>query len=214
MIDRRNRGRAAASSPASFFARRRGRHRSRGQTLVEFVLVFPLFLILLFAVIEFAFILNALLSAGFASHEAALAAAEAGSQTSADCSILRAVSRSYDAPTDKNAITEIRIYKANTSGTPQGPAQVYDRTGTTTCDNPDGKTTTTFPWKATTTTYPAAIRCNILLGCGPGSTTVDTIGVQITYNYKWHTPMAGALPNSGSGYTIVKSSAMRMEPVL
>ncbi len=185
--------------------------------MVEFGLVFPLFLVLLFAVIEFAFVLNALLSTGFASHEATLAAAEAGTVGTADCSILKAVQRSFAAPTDRAAITEIRIYKANPDGSPTGLVQIYDKSGTTPCDGPNG-TTIDLPWKATTQTYPPAIRCNILTGCAtladPNSKTVDMIGVQITYVYKWHTPMAAALPNGGSGYTMVKSSAMRMEPIL
>jgi Flp pilus assembly protein TadG len=214
MIDRPKRGRAAASTPASLLARRRAGHRSKGQTLVEFALVFPFFLVILFGVIEFAFILNALLSLGFASHEAALAAAEGGNSTSADCSVLKAVQRSFDAPTDKTQITEIRIFKANTStGAPLGPAQVYDRSGTTPCDGPNN-TTVTLPWALISSSYPPDARCNILLGCGNSSPTVDTIGVAITYIYKGHTPMSAVLPNSSSGFTMMKSSAMRMEPVL
>lgn len=212
MINNRH-GRAAPSMRASLLSRHRARQRSRGQTLVEFSLVFPLFIAILFGVIEFAFIFNALLSVGFASHEAALAAAEGGSLSSADCSVLKAVQHSFDAPTDRTAISEIQIYQADKNGAKKGPIQVYDRTGTTACDNPDGSTTT-LPWKATTATYPPEIRCNVLEGCGGASVGVDTIGVQVTYLYKGHTPMAWLLPGSGSGYTMIKSSAMRMEPIL
>ena len=57
-------------------------------------------------------------------------------------------------------------------------------------------------------------RCNELAGCSVSGASVDTIGVQITYDYQWHTPLHGLLPLPGGGYQLVKSNAMRMEPVL
>ena len=47
-----------------------------------------------------------------------------------------------------------------------------------------------------------------------GHPGLDTIGVQITYNYQWHTPLKSLLGFTGPGWTIVKSNAMEMEPVL
>ena len=67
-------------------------------------------------------------------------------------------------------------------------------------------------------------RCTVLPpnGCPtltPARTTVDTIAVQITYVYPWHTPLralmgmfGGSL--SGSGFTFVQRNAFRMEPTL
>lgn len=195
---------------------RRSKRSGRGQTLVEFTLVFPFFLILLFSVIEFAFALNAVLSIDFATREAALAAAEAGSAPTADCSILRAIERSVEPPADDRQLTQIRIFKSTANGNPVSPAQqmVYarDESAGLDCPQSDG-TAGTVPYTKVTETYKYDTRCNTLAGCGPGSTSVDTIGVEATYVYRWHTPLPSLWPTAGTGYTMTKGNAMRMEPV-
>ena len=194
---------------------RRSRRSGRGQTLVEFTLVFPFFLILLFSVIEFAFALNALLSIDFATREAALAAAEAGSQQNADCSILRAVERSVEPPADDRRLTQVRIFKSTVNGLPVSPPRdmVYVRDGgSLDCPLPNG-TAATLPYSLVSGTYTSDTRCNTLAGCGFGSPTVDTIGVEATYDYRWHTPLPSLWPQSGDGYVMTNGNAMRMEPV-
>ena len=59
--------------------------RQKGQSLVEFALVFPLFIVLLLSIIEFMFLFNAQLSLNYATRDAALVAAEAGARPDADC---------------------------------------------------------------------------------------------------------------------------------
>jgi Flp pilus assembly protein TadG len=190
----------------------RRRERSRGQSLAEFALVFPFFAVILFGVIEFAFVFNAVLSIDFATRDAALAAAEAGDKPGADCSVLRAVERSVGAPADPGSITTVRIFMATPTGAAKGPVNTFTRGGTFACADGTG----TMPYTRTTNSYPEdSSRCNVLAGCpSTGSPTVDTIGVEMTYVYKWKTPLASLLPMSGPGYTIVKANAMRMEPVL
>lgn len=196
---------------------RRSRRSGRGQTLVEFTLVFPFFLILLFSVIEFAFALNAVLSIDFATREAALAAAEAGSAPTADCSILRAVERSVEPPADDRQLTQVRIFKSTANGDPVSPAQlmVYarDESASLPCPQSDG-TPGSVPYTKVTETYKYDTRCNTLAGCDgvPGS-SVDTIGVEATYVYRWHTPLPSLWPTAGTGYVMTKGNAMRMEPV-
>ena len=193
---------------------RRSRRSGRGQTLVEFSLIFPFFLILLFAVIEFAFALNAMLSVDFATREAALAASEAGSQLNADCSILRAVERSVKPPADDRQLTEVRIFKATANGTHASPVRemVYSRGGSMACPLPDG-TASTLPYSLVSGSYAHDTRCSSLAGCGPGSLSVDTIGVEATYVYRWHTPLPSLWPTGGTGYVMTQGNAMRMEPV-
>ena len=89
------------------------RHRPRaghGQALVEFALVFPLFLMLTFFLVEFAFVFSALLGVNYASRNGALTAAEAGDDPLADCVILDAVEQSIGAPGDRSKITTVTIY--------------------------------------------------------------------------------------------------------
>jgi Flp pilus assembly protein TadG len=188
------------------------RSTATGQALVEFVLVFPIFFVIILAIIEFGFTMNAWVSVDFATRDAALAAAEAGSADSGDCSILRAIDAGMTTPAKNHAVTEVRVFKADTNGKPLGPVNVYDRNGTTSCPLADG-TASTVAYRLVSESYDESSRCNELQGCNV-QTTVDTIGVQITYAYTWATPLHMLMPTVGPGYLMVKSNAMRMEPVL
>jgi Flp pilus assembly protein TadG len=221
MINKRN-GRAAPSMRATFFSPRRARHLSRGQSLVEFSLVFPLFVTMIMALIEFSFVFNALLSVGHATRDSALVAAEAGNADSADCVVLRTIEGDIGAPADKARVQEVLIYRSDANGAVKN-SNKYVRTGVptegpdaTTCTLSDGSTLT-VPYKATATGYRAKDRCNIVAGCPLGAPTqpLDTIGVKITYHHTWVTPLANLLNlGGGSGTTLVQSNTMRMEPVL
>jgi Flp pilus assembly protein TadG len=193
---------------------RRLRHSQRGQSLVEFALVIPIFLVMFIAILEFALVLNSVLAINFATREASLIGAEAGNASDADCVILAAVEHSVGAPSAPNQITSVRIYQANRVGAViPGRVNSYVRTGETVCNYPDG-TVLRVPYSPVGGPgYPEASRCNVLAGCG-GSTTLDQIGVEVTYQYAWRTPMHTLLGWSGAGYTMVKSNAMRMEPIL
>jgi hypothetical protein len=171
-------------------------------------------LVLIIAIIEFALTFNALLAINFATREAALIGAEAGNDDNADCMILHTVDKSITPPTDDGQITEVRIYRAHpATGQPSGGAiNVYARGGgSLSCDLPDGGTAT-VPYRLVSEAYPEATRCNVLAGCG--GSPLDHIGVQVTYQYLPHTPLANLTNVGGSGYTMVKSNAMRMEPIL
>jgi TadE-like protein len=195
-------------------AHRNRQSRSRGQSLAEFALVFPFFMIILFFVIEFAFALNAYLAIDFASREAALAGAEAGNDTNADCAILRAVERSIQPPAADTNIQQVRIFKANATGDEIGPVTIYTRTNSIPCPLLDG-TPSTLPYTRGTNTYPPSARCNVLAGCTVGTPgSVDTIGVEISYGYDVKTPVYSLINSSGSGWIMTKSNAMRMEPIL
>jgi hypothetical protein len=87
-----------------------GRRRDRGQTLVEFALIFPIFIVLFFGMIEFGFLFNAQLSLNFATRDASLLAAEAGtSDGNADCVVLRKVDEDLSAPTDETRVLRVHI---------------------------------------------------------------------------------------------------------
>jgi hypothetical protein len=208
--------------------------RQRGQTLVEFALVFPIFIMLLLGIIEFAFMFNAVLSANYATRDASLIAAEAGSNPGADCIIIAKVLADMQAPVDNASVSQIIIYRAKPSGDPwngsyTGSGNVWDRTGT--IANPSGTTDCSafgglaaLPFAMTSSNYPEGLpnlnngtggRCTYLNGC-PDNTlrTRDAVGVQLTYNYTWHTPLRNFVPLGGNGFTIVRSNEMRMEPIL
>jgi hypothetical protein len=49
--------------------------------------------------------------------------------------------------------------------------------------------------------------------CNLGQTTVDTIGVKITYQYTWMTPFPALLGGSGNGPLLTSVNIMRLEPI-
>jgi len=198
------------------------RRRPRGQSLVEFALVLPVFIILLLGVVEFAFMFAATLSVNFATRNSSLIAAEAGNASLADCKILQQLGRSISAPQDITQVQSVTIFRATETGQPvPGVADTYTYGGSLSCPFPSG--TVTLPYTSTTSTYPPTSRCNTLAGClvnGTPSTYVplDSIGVRVVYRYRYHTGLPGLLPflpGSGAGYVdLTWSNVMRMEPVL
>lgn len=192
----------------------RGRRRARGQTLVEFALILPLFMLVLTAVIEFGFLFNSFLAINFASREASLVAAEAGNLARADCLILNAIEQSVGSPSDPGLITEVDIYRADRAGNPTGSLTSYLRGGgETSCDLPGGDTLV-VPYVVGGNAYPPIERCNRLAGCKPGQVGVDQIGVKVTYEYGWHTPLGNLFGGSAGKTRLEKTNIMRMEPVL
>ena len=222
--------RKGGSHYVSISLRRRARPgvrhgREAGQTLVEFALIFPLFFLLLLALIEFTFVFSGMLGISYATRDAALIAAEAGNATDADCAILRAVDNAVSAPGDDNRIGTVTIYRADQNGVAiPGEANTYARGGTTTCTLPDG-TSITVPYTPSGAQgYPPSSRCNVVAGdttggCEVGHPGLDTIGVRVTYIHQWVTPLGG-FPGpgfggqGGSGFTLTQSNSMRMEPIL
>jgi Flp pilus assembly protein TadG len=232
LFRRRGAFRAAAAAGARRHVadRASGRRRQRGQGLIEFALVFPLFIYLLMSVIEFGFFFNATLQTNFSTRNAALIAAEAGNNENADCFILRQIESDTTIPNSAVSIQEVRVFRANRDGS-EAASSIYTRTGPTSCQESDG-TPFTVPYSVGSEGYPPSNRCNEVprtlpsgatvlpcRGLSPARTDVDTVGVQVTYVYKPKTPMllpwlGLLLELRGSDYVIIKSNQMRMEPVL
>lgn len=200
-----------------FLRRPTGGGRRDGQSVVEFALVVPLFVLLLVGIIEFSFALNAVLSVNFATREASLHAAEAGNADGSDCVILTRVEDSVSMPTDHANISTVLIYKSNRNGAKLA-TNTYQRIGSTDCVITG--VTVTVPYTLVGgENYEDTKRCNVLAGCPanaplPLTTAVDQIGVEVHYEYTWRTPLAGLLSLSGTGYTIIGANTMRMEPIL
>jgi hypothetical protein len=192
------------------------RPNSKGQALVEFAFVFPLFMVLLVAVVEYGFLMNATLASSYATRDASLVGAEAGKAIGADCAILKKIEDDINGPSDPRNITDVKIYLANPVTGAINLAKVNDyvrSTSQTILCTPAGSASFTLPYvDPASKLYDETTRCNIVNVSACGG--LDTIGVQITYNYQWHTPLKSLLGFAGSGWTIVKSNAMEMEPVL
>ncbi len=186
--------------------------------LVEFALVIPIFLLLFMAVIEFAFVFNAIISVNFAARNAALQAAEAGNSIGADCIILASIENDVQAPADRARISRVDIYRSTLTGAvwPGSAPTVYNRGGSTTCTYPD-RGPLTVPYTQASDGYPEKNRCNVLAGCkvdtnGLSHPGVDHVGIKIAYNHPYKTPIRTLF--SGPSLSFDRANSMRMEPVL
>ena len=185
-------------------------------------LLLPILLILMMALIEFALAFNATLGINRASQNGALVASEAGGTPGADCLILQSIEQDVTTPNDKANIVEVQVQRTGPAGGTVYGANKYTRSGSTTCTLADG-TDVTVPYSSTASGYPLSQRCSVLSGCPamtPVRTQVDTVAVQIRYQYDWRTPLSGLLDvidgkgPKGTTYTFNKRNAFRMEPQL
>ncbi len=200
--------------------RTRPQRGGTGQALVEFALVFPVFLLMVFGIMEFAFVFSGMLGISYATRDAALLAAEAGNTVGADCVIIKAVDTAVSPPASDNRIVAVTIYRATQNGVEMpGVSNRWTRGGSTSCS--DG---TTVPYVRQTNDYPEPSRCNVLTGdvggaCESGHPGLDTIGVKVEYTHQWITPLGsfqgmGFGSQGGSGFNLTQSNSMRMEPIL
>ncbi len=185
-------------------------------TLVEFAIVLPIFVSTLFAIIEFGVAFNAVLTINRASQAGALIAGQVGNNSLADCVILQKIESELSAPLNKNNVQQVKIFRASSTGASILASNTFSRSGSTSCGG------YSVPYTATSSGYPYTQRCNILAGCptlSPARTTVDKVGVQITYLYNGVTPLGsllGLLPggHTSASWTFTKQNESRMEPVL
>jgi len=181
--------------------------RSRGQALVEFALAIPIFLTLVVAIVEFAFLLTVKTGVTYASEDATQTAAELGNTPDADCMILQQVERDIQAPVDKVRIQTVSIFWTDLNGANKG-ADTWARSGSYKC-----KSGAVIPYTQNSFGYADSTRCNVVLGCGSGKPGVDWIGVTITYSYQWITPLPGMIGLGGSPPTFVETNTSRLEPI-
>lgn len=180
---------------------------------MEFSLVLPVFISILLGIIEFAFAFNAVLAVNYASRNAALLAAEGGSDAGTDCIVLRSIESDISSPASARQVGQVEIYQSNRNGEVQGLPTIYVRGGSTTCAY-SGGTEITVPYTIAEDGYPEANRCNILSGCSEEHPSLDLVGVRITYTHLWVTPIRSFIGGNPGGLMFDRSNATRMEPVL
>jgi hypothetical protein len=186
-------------------------HSEKGQAIVEFAMVLPVFVLLIVGLMEFSLVWNSRNTVLFASRDGSMLAAEGGSLDGTDCVVLQRVDGDVVSPSSQLRILEISIYWSDRNGNQIGTSQnVYTRGGSTSCSYPDG-TTITVPYTLTTGNYLESSRCSVLAGCGGGHTTVDTIGVRVTYRHFWVTSFVRF---AGPSVTFTEASITRAEPQL
>lgn len=213
---------------------RESRDGKRGQGLVEFTLLVPLFLLILLGVLEFGLAFTHNLTLESATREGARTGAALADGTGSDSSclaangtsraltandvdplIIAAVQRVLESPgslVNLSNISQIVIYKAAANGSDTGTDNIwtYSHGGgpAVPCEasppNLDFKLSGSAGWAASS-------RNN--------GDTPDQVGVSITYNYQLTTPLGAAMAlatrHAGSAWssiTMTDSSVMALEP--
>ena len=206
--------------------RRARRAGAQGQSLVEFSLIVPLFLLILFGMMEFGFIFSHDLTIEYATREGARAGAalangggtlgcgtgQSPNSTTVDPLIIAAVERVLQSPGSQVVVahvSQIVIYKANptTGADDQGLENVWKyQQGT--IPNVDGQP---LGFGATSVGWQACSRNN-----GPsGTNPPDSLGVSVTYTYNFVTPLASILGFFGGGtptLTVTDRTVMQLNP--
>jgi Flp pilus assembly protein TadG len=186
----------------------RRRSDEGGQAFVEFALLLPLVMLLVVGLMEFGMFLNSRNAVEFASRDGSMLAAEGGNAIGTDCVVLDKVERDIVSPARNIRIQTVTIFWSDKNGDQIGSnANIYTRSGTTTC-NYGGGTSLTVPYTLTTGLYLEGARCDVLAGCGGSHPGLDTVGVKVTYQHRWITTL---VQQTGT-ITFTVASATRVEP--
>lgn len=175
----------------------------RGAVMVEMAIVVPVFILLIFGMLEFGLAFKDKLAMSHAAGRAARVAAVQGNEDVADREILKGFAGGLSAAASLDAVLYVDVFKMNADGTPGA----YDRytpdgssCGWTPCPDPDAGS----PVYGNPAGYPPCIRDTSF----DPDDGVDTIGVRVTYTHGWVTGILGI-----SEATWVETTRARIEPV-
>jgi len=208
---------------------RPGRRPARGQGVVEFALILPLFLLILLGMVEFGFIFTHDLTVEYATREGARAgsALDNGGGTlgcgvgqspnwpTVDPLVIAAVERVLASPGSQvviSNVSKIVIYKANpaTGANDQGMQDVWTYSagagpiptgGTQHLNFVDSSYPNGDAWQA-------CARTN-------ATPNINSIGVSLTYTYHFQTPLAAVESFFGGGsptLTLTDKTVMQLNP--
>jgi hypothetical protein len=198
------------------------RRRERGQTVVEFALIVPVFTLILLGMLEFGFVFDHTLTIQYASREGARvgsAMANGGgtlgcgtgqspNASTVDPLVVAAVARVLTSPGSRvkiDQVPEIRIFKANSSG-----GQVGSYVNVWTYDPGAGPIIDGRPldYRQTSVGWAACSRSN---GSPP-----DSIGVRLVYTYRLQTALGSVMRFFGgsgmSTITVSDRTVMSLNP--
>jgi Flp pilus assembly protein TadG len=187
---------------------RRRRRRARGQALVEFTLVIPIFMLIVVAIAEFSFFLTIKIGVTNTAQDAVQYASELGSVNAADYQVLQLIEQDVSSPMNKAKIVTVEFIQTDSYGTANLGEDKYTRGGVYV--NPDNAAQT-VPYSQDSTGYLPATRCNTIAAAACGG--VDYIAVRITYQYTWVTPLPSLIGFASSAPQFVETSVSRLEPI-
>jgi Flp pilus assembly protein TadG len=177
-------------------------HRERGAVMVEMAIVVPIFILLLFGMLEFGLAFKDKLAMAHAVSRATRDATVQGNEDIADKEILEAFKDGLAAAASIDSVVHVDIFRADADGSPV----VWDRyqPDDTACGwNPCPATDPGPAVYGNPSGYPPCARDTAL----DPSDGVDTIGVQVRYTHSWVTGVLGY-----SDQTWHETARGRMEP--
>ncbi|MGZ8803517.1 MAG: TadE/TadG family type IV pilus assembly protein [Mycobacterium sp.] len=193
-----------------------------GQGLVEFVVVMPVFLVLLAGMLEFGLAFSDRLTLGNATREGARigAALATGSETSCtgdpsgvDTTVvasLQNILKSGGSDVIMANIQSIRIFKANSTGHQVGGfVNVWTYTPGSGPDADPGPGSEIIDFSPSSVAWLACTRSN-------ATPNPDSIGISIVYDYRLQTPLGSLMSllggSQGNVIHIVDSTVMALNP--
>jgi hypothetical protein len=187
---------------------RRRRRQERGQGVVEFAVLVPAFMIVLFGMLEFGFAFAHHLTLEYATREGARVGAALANGTATvlcapntlenvDDLVVAAVQRVITSPGSQvppGQVKEIHIYKATSTGAESGSVNIW-------VPGSDGRKVDNVLLQFTPTSQPwsACDRQKFLTITGTATIEPDSIGVSLKYDYNPITPLGTLLKISGAG---------------
>jgi hypothetical protein len=176
---------------------RPARDRRRGQGLVEYAMTVPVFLLILLGMLEFGFAFAHHLTMEYSTREGARTGASlANGSTQVACAIvddqvIAAVQRvltGAGSQVSMGSVGEIRIYKADTNGRELGPVNVWKLGAGPPVEG------TALQFHQVSSGWNACSRKNTTISA---IDRVDSIGVSITYDYDFVTPLGSLMGIAG-----------------
>jgi hypothetical protein len=195
---------------------------ARGQSIVEFAAVIPVFMLILAAMLEFGLAFSDRLTIGNATREGARIGAALVTGMSTSCTgdpagvditvvaSMQNILESGGADVSLSNINQIRIFKANSSGRQIGGAvNVWRYTPGSGPDADPGTGTEVIDFSQQSSGWAACARSN-------ASSSPDSIGVSIDYSYRLRTPLAALVELLGGSQAgtipVVDTTVMALNP--
>ena len=195
----------------------------RGQSVVEFTLIIPVFVLFLLGMLEFGFAFNHNMTLEYATREASRTGSSLGNGGSTNCiggvdvnmidaqavAAAQRILKSPGSPVTMSDISEIRLYRADAAGNQIGSqANTWRYTPGAGPDIDPGLGIDKLDFSPVATGWPVCSRID-----GP---VADSIGVRISYTYRFSTPLGSLMTYMGaSGFSqisIVDQTVMALNP--
>lgn len=180
-------------------------HRERGAVMVEMAIVLPIFILLLFGMLELGLAFKDKLAMTHAVNQATRDATVQGNDDAADIEILSAFEGGLAAAASIDSVLYVDIFKAADDGSPlEWDRYTLDDDGVPCrwdpCPDPTAVDSVVYGSPAN---YPPCARDTVF----DSADGVDTIGVRVSYTHTW---VSGVLGFSTS--TWEETAQARMEP--